>query len=37
MKKKILIIAANYYKDISQNLIKGAINYISKQVKKILQ
>ncbi len=39
MKKKILIIASNYYKDITQNLIKGAINYlqISKKNIKIIK
>ena len=32
MKKKILIVAANYYKDISLNLIKSA----SKEIKKLV-
>ena len=35
MKKKILIIASNYYKDITQNLIKGAINHIQISKKNI--
>ena len=29
MSKKILIVTANYYKDISQNLIKGSSEYCS--------
>ena len=31
MKKKILIVAANYYKDITKKLISGAIKKISKK------
>ena len=33
MKKKILIVIANYYKNISQGLVKSAKNEISKSIK----
>ena len=33
MKKKILIVAANYYKDISSGLLKSAINLLPKKSK----
>jgi 6,7-dimethyl-8-ribityllumazine synthase len=33
MKKKILIVIANYYKNISQGLVKSAKNEISKRIK----
>ena len=31
MKKKILVIIANYYKDISNNLLKSALNNLNKK------
>ncbi len=33
MRKKILIVCANYYPEISKNLTKGAINYLNKNYK----
>ena len=36
MKKKILIVASNYYKAITQNLIKGALDELKIKKKKIL-
>ena len=39
MKKKILIVASNYYKDLTKNLIKGSIDKLKiskKSVKKQL-
>ena len=36
MKKKILIVASNYYKAITQNLIKGALDELKIKKKKFL-
>ena len=35
MKKKFLIVASNYYKDITQNLINGALKSLKVKQKKI--
>ena len=35
MKKKILIVASNYYKDITQNLIKGSLQTLKINTNKI--
>ena len=35
MKKKILIVTADYYKDIADNLLRGAVVYLDKEIKKL--
>ena len=35
MKKEILIVTADYYKEIADNLFNGAIDYLEKEIKKL--
>ena len=34
-KKEILIVTADYYKEIADNLFNGAIDYLEKEIKKL--